>query len=536
MPTISECLALAEAALAGGDASRAASIYEQILQALPDEANALNGLGVVAYRAGRLDEAKSYHRRAIAMFSGNPAFHNNLNLVYCRQGRPQEAVACCRSALELDPASPGLHNNLGLALKECGRLDEAVESFRQALRLMPDRADTHYNLGNTLVLLHRLDEAKAAFRRAIELAPADADTHNNLGALEQLKGNFADATASFDAALRLNPNFAEAHRNRALLRLLLGDYAAGWPEYEWRWRMAGAARPNFAQPCWKGEPLDGRTILVWCEQGLGDVLQMIRYVPLLRQAGAKVLVQCHSTMHALLQTVHGVDHCLPYESTVEEKFDYYLALFSLPSIFATTVETIPATIPYLSADPTRIEHWRKKLAAITSPSSLKPPASSLKIGLAWQGNPEFTGDYYRSIPLAALAPLADCPGVRLFSLQKGPGHEQLARLAERMRIVDLGATLDQDGDAFVDTAAVMKHLDLVITSDTAIAHLAGALAVPVWVALQYAPNWRWLLGRDDSPWYPTMRLFRQPRFGDWAATIAAIAAELASLSSRRALR
>ena len=311
----------------------------------------------------------------------------------------------------------------------------------------------------------------------------------------------------------------------------------GWPEYEWRWRMAGAARPNFAQPCWKGEPLDGRTILVWCEQGLGDVIQMIRYVPLLRQAGAKVLVQCrqHDARTAANSARASIIVFLTNQ-TSRRSSTTTCRCSSLPGRFATTVETIPAQVPYLSADPQRIEHWQKKLAAITSSSGLQPPASASRSASPGKAIPSSRGDYYRSIPLAAFAPLADCPGVRLFSLQKGPGHEQLAPLAERMRIVDLGATLDQGGDAFVDTAAVMKHLDLVITSDTAIAHLAGALAVPVWVALQHAPNWRWLLDRDDSPWYPTMRLFRQPRFGDWAATVAAIAAELASLSSRRGLR
>ncbi len=522
MPTLPEALVLAEQALERGDRDRARFIYEQILQAAPEQGHALNGLGVLAFRSGELEAAESYHRRAIAAFPHDPAFYNNLNFVYSRQGRTDEAVACCRKAVELDVNSPELHVNLGTALKAAGLLDEAAASFQQALALRPDYADAHYNLANTWSQLRRLDAAESEFRRANELAPRDWEAPNNLGSLVQVQGRFSEAMALFERALTCAPDAAEAHRNRALLRLLLGDFAAGWADYEWRWQMPQFRRPALAQPCWEGQPLPGRTILVWGEQGLGDMIQFVRFAPLVAErSGARVLVQCRPALHALLRTAPGIDR-LVGDDLSQETFDYYVPLLSVPAILGTTIETIPAGVPYLFAEPKRVARWRQELAG----------GDAFRVGIAWQGNPAFTGDYFRSVPLEQFTPLARCPSVKLFSLQKGHGREQLAELTERMNIIDLGATLDENGDAFVDTAAVMMNLDLVITSDTAIAHLAGALGVPVWVALQLAPNWRWLLDRADSPWYPTMRLFRQTRFGNWADVFSRIGAELQTLSSR----
>ena len=525
MPTLPEALSLAQQALERGDRARAQFIYQQILQAAPEEPNALNGLGTLAYRDGQWDAAENYHRRAIAIFPDEPAFHNNLHLVYLQRGRAHEAVACCRRALELAPDSPELHNNLGVALKETGALVAAVASFERAVQLRPTYADAHYNLANTLAPLHRLEEAESAYRRALQLAPSDGATHNNLGALLQLQGKFSDAMACYEAALHDRTDFAEAHRNLALLRLLLGDFAQGWPEYEWRWKIPGVSRTHDALPRWEGKSLAGRTVLLGCEQGLGDTVQFVRYAPLLQQAGARVVLECPPHLHALLTTAPGIDQ-LVVPGAVSEAIDDRLPLLSLPAFFGTTLATIPAPVPYLFAEPERVAHWRREWSAVRE----------LKVGIAWQGNPAFPGDAYRSVPLECFAPLAACDHVKWYSLQKGHGCEQLPPLAERLSIVDLGSSLDEAGRAFVDTAAVMKNLDLVMTSDTSIAHLAGALGVPVWVALPFSPNWRWLLERDDSPWYPTMRLFRQSRFGNWDDVFASLAAELRSLSSRPPLR
>jgi tetratricopeptide (TPR) repeat protein len=485
VPTIPEALETAERALAAGDAARARFIFEQILKAVPEEAGALNGLGVCAFRADRLDEAEDYHRRAIAAFPDNPAFHNNLNFVYCRRGRAELAVECCRRALALAPDSALLHNNLGIALKQCQKLDAAADSFRRAVAIEPDYAGAHFNLANTLVQLGMLDDADDAFRRALELAPDDAD----------------------------------ANYNRALLELSRGNFGEGWPGLEWRFGLAGFTRPDFDVPRWQGESLAGRTMLLVGEQGLGDVIQMIRYAEVLKRLGATVLVECKTALHALLKTAAGIDRLVGPEEGRRGAFDFYIPLLSLPAALGTTLETVPAQVPYLFAEPARVEHWRGELSR----------SAGFKVGIAWQGRPTYVLDAYRSIPLAEFAPLIDCPGVKLFALQKGHGREQLESPAASLHIVDLGASLDLGNDAFVDTAAAMRGLDLVITSDTSLAHLAGALGVDVWVALARIPDWRWLLDRDDSPWYPTMRLFRQSRLGDWSDVFARMSGELQTL-------
>jgi Flp pilus assembly protein TadD len=521
VPTIPEALMIAEQALQGGDYSRAQYVYQQILQALPEEPGALNGLGVLAYRAGQLEAAERYVRRAIGGFSGNPAFHNNLNLICRRQGRLDEAIACCQRALELDPNSPELHNNLGIALKERGDLERAVASFERALDQKPAYADAHYNLANTLVKLHRLDQAERAYRRAIQLAPLDCEAHNNLGTLLQLQGRLDEAMACYHTAVGARAESAEAHRNRALLRLLLGDFAEGWPEYEWRWRMPGVKLPSAQQPRWEGQPLAGKTVLLVAEQGIGDTIQFIRYAALVKGAGARVAVDCPPTLHALFRQTPGIDRLVAGDAGAEAA-DYQIPLLSLPVVVGTNLDTIPAAIPYVFAEPERVAHWRQELA----------DRPGFKVGIAWQGNPDFTADYYRSIPLTAFAPLAACPNVELFSLQKGHGCEQLAAVADRFKIVDLGKSLDDEGSAFVDTAGVMMNLDLVIACDTATAHLAGALGVNVWVALQRTANWRWLAARSDSPWYPTARLFRQSQLGDWTDVVEQMAIELRRISCR----
>ncbi len=521
MISAAEALKLAEQAMQSADLARAEFIYQQILAAAPEEPQSLFGLGTLALRAGHFDKAEAFFRRALATAPDEPMLHNSLHLALLGEGRTAEAVASCRRAIELAPHAPEMHNNLALARKQAGDLEEARAGFERAIELRPEYADAHYNLANVLVQLRRLPEAERSFRRAMELDPEDWQSHNNLGNILQLQGRFDEAGVCFDAAVQRNPQAAEAHRNRALLRLLLGDFAGGWPEYEWRWRMPQHSPPNRAQPRWQGEPLAGDTVLVCAEQGLGDTIQFIRYAPLVQKLGARVVVECPASLHALLTGVAGVDR-LVAPGDAAEPIDYCVPLLSLPGLLHTALETIPADVPYIVADPAHMERWRHELARL----------AGFKIGIAWQGNPKFTGDYYRSIPLAEFAPLADCAGVTLVSLQQGFGREQLAALGDRVPVVDLADRLDQDGAAFVDTAAAMMHLDLVVTSDTAIAHLAGALGVPVWVALQFAPNWRWLVGRGDSPWYPSMRLFRQSRFGQWGDVFADMAARLASLPSR----
>jgi Flp pilus assembly protein TadD len=519
LPSVPDALSLASDAARAGDRQRARFIYTQILHAVPDEPNALGGLGVLLLADGALEAAEGCLRRALAACPHEAALHNNLYLVLRAQGRAEEAVECCQRALALSPDSPELHNNLGTALKAVGSLDAAADSFRAAIAWRPDYADAYYNLANTLVMSRRLDEGEAVYRRAVELAPRDCETYNNLGALLRLSGKLSEAEACFETALACRNDSVEAHHNRAVLRLLLGDFAQGWLEYEWRWRMPDVVRPDFSAPRWEGQPLAGRTILLWAEQGLGDTIQFIRYAPLVKRLGARVLVDCPPRLHALLATASGFDRFAREDA---EQVDYQIPLVSLPARFGGLPETTASLVPYLRAERQRVETLRERLAELRG----------FKVGIAWQGSPGYTGDYYRSVPLARFAPLAACQDVRLISLQKGHGSEQLAPLAEELRIVDLASSLDEQGDAFVDTAAAMMNLDLVITSDTAVAHLAGALGVNAWVVLQQTPNWRWLTDRADTPWYPTMRLFRQDRLNQWEGVFARMAMELARAAAQ----
>jgi Flp pilus assembly protein TadD len=528
VPTVQEALQAAEQALAAAELAQADFIYQRILEAVPDEPHALNGRGVVAYRQGRIDDAGDFFRRAIAGFEGNPSFHNNLHLVYYRQKRDSEAIAEVRRAIELAPQWPQLHNNLGNALKQAGQLEAAAAALRQACTMQPDYADAFYNLGNTLVELDRLEEAEAAYRRSLELTPGDMETQTNLGSLLKLCGRLDESLALCDAVLAKRDDIAEVHRNRATLRLQMGDFRQGWPEYEWRLRTADAERFNVTTPRWQGELLADSTILLIGEQGMGDVLQMVRYASLVKQRGATVWLQYSESLFSLLAETPGIDRLISPSDPARKSADFHLGLFSLPAIFETTVDTIPHQVPYVFADRQRVERWRDVLNRGASPGK----GGERKIGIAWQGNPQFSGDRHRSAPLREFAPLAVVSGVRLISLQKNHGREQLSNPAPPFPLEDLGMQLDVEGKAFVDTAAVMMNLDLVVTTDTAIAHLAGALGVPVWVALQHSPNWRWLTDRDDSPWYPTMRLFRQHKRGDWPSVFERIAAEAATMKDQ----
>ncbi len=499
-----------------GKLEEAAISYRQAITLKPDFVQAQLNLGLALQSLGERDAAIAAFRQALALDPGLAQAHHHLGTLLHAQARWDEAIACYRRALALQSDLAAAHCNLGSVLKEQGHLAEAVECFLRALSCDPDLAEAHFNLGVIHQNQGHAEQAIDCYQSAIRAKPDYAEAISNLGTVLKSQGKLDEAMDCYERALAIRDDLAEGHRNRALLRLMLGNFAAGWEEYEWRWRVKGAARPPFAQPRWQGQPLAGRAVLLRAEQGLGDEIQFVRYAPLVKQRSAgEVLLECPRAMHALLRTAAGIDRLVTAESR-GEAFDGYLPLLSLPAVFGTRLESIPAEIPYLFAEPARIEHWRRQLAA---------PAA-FNVGIAWQGNPGYPGDATRSIPLEHFAPLARLAGVQLFGLQKGPGHEQVATLADRMPLVDLAATLDENGDAFVDTAAVMMSLDLVITSDTAIAHLAGALGVRVWVALQQVPEWRWLLDRDDSPWYPTMRLFRQTRFGDWTDVFARIAAEL----------
>jgi tetratricopeptide (TPR) repeat protein len=325
------------------------------------------------------------------------------------------------------------------------------------------------------------------------------------------QGKLDEAAACYRRALELRPDYADAHWNQSLLLLLTGDLERGWAKYEWRWKIKQWSPRDFPQTLWDAQPLEGRTILLHAEQGLGDTIQFARYASLVKERGGAVIVECQRPLLSLLASCAGIDRLVGQGDELPP-FDVQVPLLSLPGIFHTSLRDIPATVPYLFAHPSLVERWRQELGGI----------AGFKIGIAWRGSPIHKNDRARSIPLSCFEPLAGLPDIHLFSLQKGAGTEELQDARDHFPVAELGSRLED----FMDTAAVLKNLDLVITCDTAVAHLAGALGVPVWVAIPFAPDWRWLLGRSDSPWYPTMRLFRQKKLGNWEDVFEEIKAEL----------
>lgn len=469
--------------------------------------------GWSALQAGDLPGAEQAYRRAVAVDAANSRAWYLLGVAAQLQGKRAEAIASYRRALELESGLAEAHNNLGLALHDQGETAEAEACYHRALEQKPDYADAHNNLGNALQAQGRLAEAVASYQRALQLRPEYVEALHNLGNVLRVEGKLSEAAACYDRALALRPDHAQAHLSRALLWIQQGDVPRGWDEFEWRWRCPEFPPPPFRQPLWDGRPLEGRTILLYADHGLGDTIQFIRYAPLVAQRGGCVLVACQQSLVRVLATCPGIDRLIGEGERLPD-FDVYAPLMSLPRLFRTTLATVPAAIPYLHVEPAVEERWAH---------ALEPLRASFKVGVAWQGSRGYRKDRERSFRLAQLEPLAHVDGVRLASLQIGYGTEQLAETAGRFAVTDLSAGQSD----LMDAAAIMRNLDLVVTPDTALAHLAGALGVPVWLALALEPEARWMLGRDDSPWYPSMRLFRQTAWGDWEGVFTRMAVALA---------
>lgn len=527
-----------------------------LTEAYPRSALAWKALGLGLVATDRLEEALPVLDRSIALKADDPEVHAYQADAYRRLGLAVQAEASYRHAIALQPAASGVqlelgkllfaqerfdeaeghfrrvteskpmlaeaHSSLGTTLRHLGRLDEAERCFRQALALDPGNTIHPYNLGNLLRDAGRLEDAEAPYRAALACDPANRLAMNNLSETFLERGRFAEARDLLQQALAVHPDYATAHWNRSLLDLRLGSLADGWRGYEWRWRYEGFPTPrrDLSQPLWLGEqPVDGKTVAVPWEQGLGDTIQFCRYLPMLEARGARVLFAPQPKLRGLMKGLPGTVELVDLRDLVEGRvtFDFQVPLISLPLAFATTLDSIPNSVPYLRAEPARIERWRSTIGS-----------HGFRIGICWQGNPGLL-DRGRSFPVSSFAAIGRLPGVRLINLHKGEGLAQLSSLPEGLRVETLGDDFDAGPDAFVDSAAVMTLCDLVITSDTAVAHLAGALGVRTWVALRSVPDWRWLDGRTESPWYPTLRLFRQRSRGDWQPVFREIEAELGRL-------
>jgi tetratricopeptide (TPR) repeat protein len=553
-----------------GKFAEAEAHYRAILADVPDHAGTHHLLGLAQHQLGRHEAAQRSIARAIELNDSEPNYHNNLGAVYRALRRFDDAVASYRRALALKPDFAAALHNLGLALQQQGQLAAAQHAFEQALQLTPDDINALFNLGNVLTArgelekavdhylkvvakaphyveaynnlgvalgkLGRSDLAAECYRRVLALQPANAAAHNNYGQLLAGRDELAAAAEcfdkalasdplhvdayvnlgnvlleqgrpqaahqSFERALALDPAHESAHWNDGLALLVSGDIANGFRQ--WRWRVAASKR--FSTREWCGEELHGATILIHAEQGFGDIIQFTRYVPLVARRGGRILLEAPTELHRLLASIEGVEQVLATGSPLPD-FAWQAPLLSLPVAFGTELATVPAATPYLCADPLAVEEWRRRLAH-----------PGLKVGLVWAGRPEHNRDRHRSLPLAQLSPLAAVEGVTFFALQKGAAVSEVERAPPGMTIEILAPLL---GD-FADTAAAIMALDLVISVDTSVAHLAGALGKPLWLLLPFAPDWRWLEARSDSPWYPTARLFRQSEPQRWESVVASV--------------
>lgn len=561
-----------------GAVVEAEELYREILDLKPRHFDALKLLGELALQTGRAQEGAELLKKALAINPKQAPVHSNLAYALNELQRYKEALASADRALALQPKFADALNNRGNALvgldrplealdafdraiasmpdvatfwnnracllRDMGRSDDALASAEHALALQPNYAAAWSNRGNVLSDMNQPDEAERSYRRALELAPSFVDAWNNLGLALVDLNQHAQALSSYERALAINPVAVETHWNRSLCLLQTGQFEAGWREYEWRWQRARlkAGQRGFDAPLWLGDfPIDGKTILLHAEQGLGDTLQFCRYAALVSKLGAKVVLEAPAPLLRLLATLDGVDRLVEAGQPLPP-FDCHCPLLSLPLALRTDEASIPATTPYLFAHAEATRAWRERLDASSDALDALDALDAhgqrdrrLKVGLVWAGeNRAHVAelrriDARRSIALARFAPLLDVPDVRFFSLQKGTAAAQLANGELAARITDYTDELHD----FADTAALVANLDLVISVDTSTAHLAGALNRPLWLLNRFDTCWRWLLERSDTPWYPGARLFRQPRLGDWDSVIASARAALVELSASR---
>jgi Flp pilus assembly protein TadD len=479
-----------------GKRNRPPDVRPQLMQALDAET------------AGKIAEAERLYRAVLAIDPQNFAALNRQAVLCAGRGEKVEALRLIQAAMKANPASGETAADMGVILEGLGRIEEAIACYDRALVLRPKHPAALFNRGASLAKLRQYEKAIASYDKAIAVAPRHFEAHNGRGLALAEIGRHAEAIAAFTRAIEIDPSYKDAHFHRSLARLVLGEFEAGWDEYEWRWSIGDAKgmRPDYAIPDWNGEPLAGKTIYLYIEQGFGDAIMFVRYAPLVAAQGAKVLLCVRPPMKALLAGMNGIVVGVPGEQG--PAFQYMCPLLSLPRILKTRIDTIPADVPYIHAVPDRVAKWESRI----------PDDGKLKVGLVWAGGRDFGGDRARTIGLEQFAPLLGDPHICYVSLHAELRDNDAATLRQHPEIIHFGADL-QD---FADTAAVISRLDLVISVDTAVAHLAGAMAKPVWILLPFAPDFRWMLGREDSPWYPTARLFRQSQIGDWASVIARV--------------
>jgi tetratricopeptide (TPR) repeat protein len=510
---------LGNALQALGRFEEAAACFERALAIDPNLPEAEHNCGNALLSLGRHDEAIDHYRRAMALRPGYAAAHYHTGYALQAQGRPQESIAWYEKALALKPDYAEAWNNLGNALRSLGRMSEASARYEEAIRARGDYAEAHANLAGLHLMLGQPEEAISRCQTLLAVRPDFAEGHHTLARALQALNRHPEAIAAFRRATALNPRHAEAQWREGQSRLALGDLAEGWRQWECRLLLPTSKRREFPRPQWLGDrDLAGKRVFLYAEpgEGFGDTIQFARYAPLVARRGGIVSLEVQAALAPLLEGMPGVSR-VSVAGEPPPDFDYHCPLMSLPFAFKTTMATIPVELPYLAAPTETVERWGRRIESGRGP----------RIGIAWSGRPRQGEFRNRSIPLQSLAPILATPGARVVALQKELREGDAALLQSLPGVANLGPELED----FADTAAIISQLDLVISIDTAVAHLAGALGKPVWILLQYAADWRWLLDRPDSPWYPTARLFRQPKIGDWESVIPRVQEALRAIVS-----
>jgi tetratricopeptide (TPR) repeat protein len=502
--TIEQALSRAKKAAKQGKLADALELYGIILQHQPQHPVAIKGM--------RKLQKSLQRNQAIPARTKTPSQDqiNALNNLY-NSGQMTKTEQACRELLRTYPQSLTVLNVLGKTLRRQGKLQEAVQVCDKAIKVKPDRAKTYYNRGVVLQELGQLEDAIKSYDRAIQLEPDFSPAYSNRGGALKALGHLEEAVRNFDRLIQLEPDSASAHWNLSLTLLLQGNFKDGWREYEWRWRKKDfkSQRRSYMQPQWDGSSLDGKTILLDTEQGAGDSIQFIRYVKEVAKYNVKIIVECEESLVRLFSTLPEIDVLIGKGEKIPA-FDVQAPLLSLPYIFETGINTIPADIPYLfEADDEGL-----------SLPQLSP--TKLNVGIVWAGSSTHQHDRERSTSLSGFLPLASVPDIQLFSLQTGDRRKDPGNIADDSSVIDLTEGIHD----YADTARIIAHLDLVISVDTSVAHLAGAMGKPTWVVLPFSPDFRWLLDRDDSPWYPTVRLFRQKTRGNWSDVFSKVKTEL----------
>ena len=504
-----------------GNVAAAEQLYRQILQQQPQNVDALSMMGVICCQRGNLEQGIAIYRQALTIRPEHRQTRENLNLALWKQGKRlmDEAIAHFNLVINFEPANVQTHHVLAGIYLEQGLYELAITLYQQSLAANPINLTALNGIGAALQSQGKSSFAIHFYQQALALQPDHVDSLVGISKAMLDQGDLDGALNMINRALALNPNHAIARYNRALMIIQQGDFQEGFAEYEWRFQTGEFPPCPFKQPVWDGKPLAGRTLLLHAEQGLGDTLQFIRYAAIATQSGGRVIFTCHRPLIRLLSTLPGIEEFIPLGLPLPA-FDVYAPLLSLPAILGTTLETVPQLVPYIQPP---ASDWQLPIAA--SPSDHPKP---LKVGIVWAGGNLYKQNYRRSLSLKQFEPILEVSNVAVYSLQKGIPQIEIAELGWESRLQDLNSHLND----MADTATAIAQLDLIITVDTSVAHLAGALGKPVWLLLSHVADWRWIGDRDDTPWYPTMRLFRQSQPGDWQTLMQRVAEELKGSSDQ----